>query len=86
MAESDAMIEKIKKMKSLGGQLESVGALIIEDDQVATLLCTLPDSYSNPNIALESRVDELAMEFLVAILLHEEHKRKDYIPISDKTE
>ena len=55
-----------------------MGAPITEDDQVATLLCVLPDSYSNLIIALESRADELTMEFLVAILLHEEHKGKDY--------
>ena len=43
MAESDAMLEHINRMKSLAGQLESVGAAVTEDDQVATLLCSLPD-------------------------------------------
>eukprot|EP00794_Sanderia_malayensis_P017160 gene17160-18882_t len=64
MTEGDTMMEHINKMRSLAGQLESVGAPITEDDQVATLLCSLPDSYNNLIIALESRADDLTMEFL----------------------
>ena len=44
MAEGDAMLEQINRMKSRVGQLESVGAPVTKDDQVATLLCSLPDS------------------------------------------
>ena len=86
MAESDAMLEHINRMKSLAGQLESVGATVTEEDQVATLLCSLPDSYNNLIIALESRAEDLRMDFLVARLLHEEHKRKGEIAASDATE
>ena len=86
MAESDAMLEHINRMKSLAGQLESVGAAVTEDDQVATLLCSLPDSYCNLIIALESRAEDLTMDFLVARLLHEEQKRKGDIALSDTAE
>ena len=86
MAESGAMLEHINRMKSLAGQLESVGATVTEEDQVATLLCSLPDSYNNLIIALESRAEDLTMDFLVARLLHEEHKRKGEIAVSDATE
>ena len=68
------MLEHINRMKSLAGQLEAVGAAVTEDDQAATLLCSLPDSYSNLIIALESRVEDLTMDFFVARLLHEEQK------------
>jgi len=86
MAESDAMLEHINRMKSLAGQLESVGAAVTEDDEVATLLCSLPDSYSDLIIALESRAEDLTMEFLVARLLHEEQKRKGDTGVSDTKE
>ena len=86
MAESDTMLEHINKMKSLAGQLESVGAPMTEDDQVATLLCSLPDSYSNLIIVFGNRADEFTMDILGAKLLHEEHKQKDDIPVSDTTE
>ena len=49
------MFTHINRMKSLAGQLESVGAAVTEDGQVATWLCSLPDSYST----LESRMEDL---------------------------
>ena len=42
MAESDSMMQHINKLKALAGQLESVRAKVSEDDQVMTLLCSLP--------------------------------------------
>ena len=42
---------------------------------MATLLCSLPESYSNLIIALESRAHDLNIEFVIARLLHEEKKR-----------
>jgi hypothetical protein len=42
-------------MKELPDQLKVVGASITEEDQVATLLCSLPDSYDSLITALESR-------------------------------
>eukprot|EP00794_Sanderia_malayensis_P011679 gene11679-12889_t len=75
MSEGDTMMEHVNKMRSLAEQLSSVGAQVSEDDQVATLLCSLPDSYNNLIVALESRADDLNMEFVIARLLHEERKR-----------
>ena len=51
-----------------------MGAKVSEEDQVATLLCSLPDSYDNLIVALESRADNLTLEFIIARLLHEERK------------
>ena len=77
MSENDTMMEHINKMRSLAEQMASVGAQVSEEDQVATLLCSLPDSYNNLIVALESRADQLTLEFIIARLLHEERKRSE---------
>ena len=75
MSEGDTMMEHINKMRSLAEQLASVGAQVSEDDKVTTLLCSLPESYNNLIVALESRADDLTIEFVSARLLHEERRR-----------
>ena len=82
----ESMSEHINKMKELASQLEAVGASITEDDQVATLLCSLPESYNGLITALESRADNLTLEFVTARLLHEEHKRKESLSTQDAGE
>ena len=77
MAPGENMMEHINKLKSLAEQLESVEEPVLDDDQVATLLCSLPDSYSKLIVVLESRVVDLNMEFVTARLLHEEGKRNE---------
>ena len=77
MSENDTMMEHTNKMRSLAEQMASVGAQVSEEDQVATLLCSLPDSYNNLIVALESRADQLTLEFIIARLLHEERKRSE---------
>eukprot|EP00794_Sanderia_malayensis_P021074 gene21074-23128_t len=74
MSEGDTMMEHVNKMRSLAEQLSSVGAQVSEDDQVAALLCSLPGSYNNLIVVLESRADDLNIEFVIACLLHEERK------------
>jgi hypothetical protein len=86
MGVDESMSEHINKMKELASQLEAVGASITEDDQVATLLCSLPESYSGLITALESRADDLKLEFVTARLLHEEHKRKENLLTPDAVE
>ena len=63
MAESDAMLEHINRMTLIVGQLESVRATVTEEDQVAALLCSLPDSYNNLSIALQSKAEDLKADF-----------------------
>ena len=83
MGVDDSMSEHINKMKELARQVEAVDASITEGDQVATLLCSLPESYNSLIIALESFADDLKLEFVTARLLHEEHKRKENSLTSD---
>ena len=42
---------------------------------MATLLCSLPESYNNLIVTLESCADDLTIEFVIARLLHEERRR-----------
>ena len=63
-----------------------MGTSITEDDQVATLLCSLPESYNSLITALESRADNLTLEFVHARLFLEEHKRKENSLTSDTEE
>ena len=71
MSPIDNMMEHVNKLKPLAEQLGYVGAPVSEDDQVATLLCSLPESKNNLILALQSRAEE----FVPARLLHEENKR-----------
>ena len=73
------MMEHINKMRNLAEQLASVGAQVSKDDQVAKLLCSLPESYNNLIVALESRADDLTIEFVIARLLHEERRRCKFL-------
>ena len=74
-SEADTMMEHINKMRSLAEQLVSAGAQVSEDDQVTTVLCIFPESYSNLIVALESHADDVNIEYVIASLLHEETKR-----------
>lgn len=75
--EGDSMVSHINKMKTLAAQMEAVGAPVTEDDVVTTLLCSLPEDYSNLITALEARMDDLNLEFVAARLLHEEMKKEE---------
>ena len=77
MLDSDSMSDHVNKLRSLAEQLDSVGAQVSEENQVATLLCSLPDSYGNLIVALESSEDDLSLEFVIARSLHEEKKRSE---------
>ena len=55
MAEGTSMEEHIKTMKELTDRLAAINAPIAEEDQVVTLLGSLPPSYSALVTALEAR-------------------------------
>lgn len=77
MAEGEDMMQHIQQVLTMAEQLEAIGAKVSEEDQVMTLLCSLPESYGNLIVALESRADSLSMEFVTARLMHEQEKRKE---------
>ena len=47
----------LKQMKEITDRLAAIGAPISEEDQVVTLLGSVPPSYSTLVTALESRID-----------------------------
>ena len=62
-------------MKELTDKLSSIGALISEDDQVVTLLRSLPSSVSTVVTALKARADaNLTLDFVQQQLVHHERK------------
>jgi transposase InsO family protein len=75
--EGDTMITHINKVKTMAEQLDAIGAPVKADDVVMTLLSSLPTSYDNLIVALESRSDDLSLEFTTARLIHEEKRRKE---------
>lgn len=77
MKEGTPISNHLKYMKDLTGKLSAIGAAISEEDQVVTLLGSLPDSYDTLVTALEARVDDLTLEFVHQSLINEEQKRKE---------
>ena len=67
----------LKEMKELTDKLASIGAAISEEDQVVTLLGSLPPTYSTIVTALEARVDDVSLDFIQQALAREEQKQKD---------
>ena len=59
MKEATSMQAHLKEMKELTDKLASIGAPISEEDQVVTLLGSLPPSYSTLVTALEAQADEV---------------------------
>ena len=77
MKEDTPMEAHLKEMKELTDKLASIGAAISEEDQVVTLLGSLPPTYSTIVTALEARVDDVSLDFVQQALVHEEQKQKD---------
>ena len=77
MKETSTVESHIKYMKGLTSQLAAIDAPISEEDQVVTLLGSMPDSYSTLITALEARVDDISLEFVQQSLINEELKRQE---------
>lgn len=75
MSEGVSVQEHLKHMKELTDQIAAIGVAIAEEDQVVTLLGSLPASYSTLVTALEARIDELTLQFVQQALINEEQKR-----------
>jgi len=74
MNEGDGSIEHLKQMKVLTDQLGAT-SVMIEEDQIVTLLGSLPSSYATIVIALETNMDNLTLQFVQEALINEEQKR-----------
>ena len=75
MKEGTSIQSHLKYMKKLTDKLAAIGAPISEEDQVVTLLGSLPSSYSMVVTALEAQVDDIGLKFVQQSLIHEDQKR-----------
>ncbi len=75
LAEGGSLSDHIKQVTELFSGLAIVGDAVAEEDQVVTLLSSLPRSYDVLVTALEARVDALSMDELKERLHHEATKR-----------
>ena len=71
------MEQHLKYMKDISDKLAAIGAPISEEDQVVTLLGSLPKNYATLITALEARVDDVKLDFVLQALMHEEMKQTD---------
>lgn len=74
MEEGTSMEQHLKKMKELTDRLAAIGSPIAEEDQVVTLLGSLPSSYMTLITALETRSDAVDLAFVQQALVYEEQK------------
>ena len=75
MKEGTSVEAHLKSMKELTDKLAAIGAPISEEDQVVTLLESLPQSYSTLVTALKARVDDVSLSYVQQALIHEEQKK-----------
>ena len=65
MKERSTIETHLKQMKELSDQLAAIGAPVTEEDQVVTLLGSLPKSFTTLVTALEAQVDEgLSLKYM----------------------
>ena len=74
MSESSSLEKHLKTMKELTDKLAAVGSPISEEDQIVTLLGSLPVKYNSLVTALEARGDDLKLQFVQQAILNEEQK------------
>ena len=77
MKEGTSIEKHLKHMKELTDRLAAIGAPIAEEDQVVTLLGSLPKSFSTLVTALESRGDDISLNYVQQALVHEEQKMQE---------
>ena len=58
-------------------KLAAIGAPVSEEDQVVTLLGSLPRSFANLVIAIEARMDGVSLDYVQQALIHKEMKQSE---------
>ena len=83
MNKGNTIESHLKEMKEISDRLASIGAPVSEEDQVVTLLGSLPPSYSTLVTALEARADDVSLNFVQQALINEERKQAALKPSSN---
>lgn len=73
----------ITHLNEITEKLASIGAPIMEENQVVTPLGSLPLTYTTIFIAFEARMDDISLDFVQQSLIHEEQKQKSKDQSSD---
>lgn len=76
MKEGSSLQEHLRAMKELTDQMAVINCEISQEDQVVTLLGSLPRSYATLVTTLEARQDELDLVAVQQALIHEDMKLK----------
>ena len=76
MKEGTLIEAHLKYMKELTDKLAAIGGAISEEDQVVTLLGSLPQSYFTLVTALEAHAGDIKLDFVQQALIHVEQKLK----------
>jgi len=74
MGENASIEQHIRYIKELTDKLAAVNSSISEEDQVVTLLRSLPSSYSTLVTALEARFKDLTLNYVQQALMSEEQR------------
>ena len=74
MKEGSSIEKHLQRMKKLTARLAAIGAPIAEEDQLVILLGSLPKSYSIMVTVLESRSDNVSLDYVQQALVLEEQK------------
>lgn len=81
MKDGECVEAHLKRMKDIVNKLSAIKVAISEEDQVVTLLGSLPERYSTVVTALEAQKPEtLTLEFVQNALLNEEQKQGKRAP------
>ena len=77
MKEGTSVDQHLKHMKDITDKLAAIGAPISEEDQVVTLLGSLPRSFATLVTAIEARMDGVSLDYVQQALIHEEMKQSE---------
>ena len=75
MKEGTSVDQHLKHMKDIADKLAAIGTPISEEDQVVTLLGSLPRSFATRVTAIEARMDGVSLDYVQQALVHEETKQ-----------
>ena len=77
MKEGTSVEQHLKHMKGITDKLAAIGAPISEEDQVVTLLGSLPRGFATLVTAIEARMDGVSLDYVQQALIHEEMKQSE---------
>jgi hypothetical protein len=77
MQEPDDLLQYINKVTTLVDQLEALDVLVTEGDNMMTILESLPSSFENLIVAMETKdIKELTLIYVTSRLMHEVTRKK----------